>query len=82
MTTDHILSAALTFALLAGGTAAIGTELLASRHRAPADTAVSASASASALAIVTLPSVTVTGRRPASTALAAETSVGQPQRVQ
>ena len=74
MTTDHILSAALTFALLAGGTAAIGTELMAPRHQAPA--------AANASAMVTLPMVTVIGRRAASTALAAETRVGQPQRVQ
>ena len=74
MTTDHHLFAALTFALLAGGTAAIGTEMLAPRH--------AAAAAATATAMVTLPMVTVTGRRPASTALAAESRVGQPQRVQ
>ena len=74
MTTDHFLSAALTFALLAGGTAAIGTEMLAPRQSAPT--------AATATARVTLPTVTVIGRRPASTALAAETRVGQQQRVQ
>lgn len=74
MTTDHNLFAALTFALLAGGMAAIGTEMLSPRHPAPLV--------ATATTMVTLPTVTVIGRRPASTALAAEARVGQPQQVQ
>ena len=74
MTTNHNLFAALTFALLAGGMTAIGTEMLSPRQQAPLVT--------TATAMVTLPTVTVIGRRPASTALAAEARVGQPQRVQ
>ena len=74
MTTDHNLFAALTFALLAGGMAAIGAEVLSPSHQAPSV--------ATAAATVTLPTVTVIGRRPASTALAAEARVGQPQQVQ
>ena len=58
--TDHLLSAVLTFALLAGNVA-IGAELL--RPRQPAG----------ATAEVTLPMVTVTGRRAAPTLLAAQT---------
>ena len=55
MNTDNILSVALTFALLAGGTAAIGSELIGS-HRAPATASLQAS-------VVTLPSVTIVGHR-------------------
>ena len=53
---DNILSAVLTFGLLAAGTAAMGTEMVASRHRAPATAQV-----------VMLPAVTVIGHRVAST---------------
>lgn len=55
---DNILSAVLTFGLLAAGTAAMGTEMVASRHRAPA---------AAEAQVVMLPAVTVIGHRTAPT---------------
>jgi hypothetical protein len=48
---DNILSAVLTFSLLAAGTAAIGSEMLAPRH------------AAKVTAVATLPAVTVVGKR-------------------
>ena len=51
---EHTLSAVLTFALLAGGAAAIGSEMFASRH------AVAARAT---MQVVTMPEVTVIGQR-------------------
>lgn len=54
--TDNILSAVLTFSLLAAGTAAIGSEMVSSRHAAPQR----------ASAVVTLPTVTVVGHRQAA----------------
>jgi hypothetical protein len=66
--TDNILSIALTFVLLIGGTAAIGSELIGSRS-APAPIAK---------ADVTLPTVVVTGHREAPTRVA----VVDTQRVQ
>jgi hypothetical protein len=51
---DNILSAVLTFSLLVAGTAAMGSEMVASRHRAPAPAASQ---------IVVLPAVTITGHR-------------------
>ncbi len=71
--TDHILSIALTFSLLAGGTAAIGSELFASQGNAAAPTAV---------AVVTLPTVVVTGKRLAATVVASAGRSGATQRVQ
>ncbi|MEO6363554.1 MAG: hypothetical protein ABIO71_10020 [Caldimonas sp.] len=68
---ESIFSAALTFALLAGGTVAIGSEMLGS-HRPPKQ----------AVASVTLPAVTVVGRRPAPVAVALETTASAPQRIQ
>ena len=59
--TDNILSIALIFALLAGGTAAIGSELMGSRSTPAAD----------ATAVVTLPTVVVTGHRTAPALVAA-----------
>ena len=71
--TDHILSAALTFALLAGGTAAIGSELLGS-HRSQTP--------AARVARVTLPTVQITTRRPATTAVLVAATSAAAQRVQ
>lgn len=58
---DHILSAALTFALLAGGTAAIGSDLVGSR---------SAAAPRATMAAASPPKVTVIGKRDAAPAVA------------
>ncbi len=63
---DNVFSAVLTFSLLAGGTIAFGSEMLASRHVA-----------AKATAVATLPRVVVTGSRGAHTALAAETTAAE-----
>ena len=52
--TEHTLSAVLTFALLAGGAAAIGSEMFSTRT-APAPQAT--------MQVVTLPAVTITGQR-------------------
>lgn len=71
--TDDILSIALVLAVLAGGTAAIGSELIGSRGPVPAQAAV---------ATVTLPTIVVTGRRLAPTVVASEGVVVQPQRLQ
>ena len=48
---ENIFSAVLTFSLLAGGTASVGSELLAPRH------------AAGSTAVATLPAVTVVGKR-------------------
>jgi hypothetical protein len=53
--TDRLFSAALTFLLLAGGTFAVGSELLGRTHAAAAQRPQSA--------VVELPCVAVTGRR-------------------
>ena len=71
--TDHILSIALVFSILAGGTAAIGSELVGARGRAPAPAAT---------AMVTLPAIVVTGRRLAATVAAADSGADVAQRVQ
>ena len=71
--TDHILSIALTFSLLAGGTAAIGSELFASQGKAAAPVAV---------AVITLPTVVVTGKRLAATVVASVSRSGETQRVE
>ena len=71
MTTDNILSIALTFVLLIGGTAAIGSELMGTRHPTAATTHV-----------VMLPIVTVTSHRQSVVTVAAATVAVQPQRVQ
>ena len=72
MNTDNILSVALTFALLIGGTAAIGSELIGTaRHPAAATTQV-----------VMLPAVTVIGHRQSVVTIAAATVAAQPQRLQ
>ena len=73
--TEHKFFAALTFCLLAGGTAAVGTELFAGKGQARAPMAqvvtlpavsVVGSREATPAEVVTLPQVTVTARREAT----------------
>ena len=66
-----IFSATLTFALLAGGTIAVGSEMVGSRPQPQ-----------QAVASVTLPAVTVVGRRPATLAVALSSQAPAPRRVQ
>ena len=68
---DHNLIAVLTFSLLAAGTAAIGSEMFNTRHADAAPTQV-----------VTLPTVTITKQRDATTRLAVETQASEPRRMQ
>jgi hypothetical protein len=68
MTTDNIFSAVLTLSLLAGGAVAFGSDA-ASKHAGPAKAET---------AVVTLPTVTVVGRRAAPTTLAAAERVTLP----
>ena len=74
---DNILSAVLTFSLLAAGTAAVGSEMFARPHQAAAMAQVTlppvtvVGHRETATATVTLPLVTVIGRRQPATALAA-----------
>ena len=88
--TDNILSAVLTFSLLAAGTAAIGSEMLTPRHSAPvtemtgivmlpAVTVIGHRAEATQ--VVMLPAVTVIGRR-AATTVAYEPRVTAAQRAE
>jgi hypothetical protein len=70
---EHTLSAVLTFALMAGGAAAIGSEMFTSRPTPKAQPA---------LQVVTLPQVTVTGQRPKTVKVAADSSSVPAQRVQ
>ena len=85
---DNILSAVLTFSLLAGGTAAIGSEVFGTRPAAEATLQVvtlppvTIVAHRAALEVVTLPRVTITGRRDAATRVAVETQASEPRRVQ
>jgi len=67
--TEQKFFAALTFCLLAGGTAAVGTELFASRAPVVTLPAVSVvgSREAALAEVVTMPQVTVTARREATT---------------
>ena len=67
---DRLFSALLTFCLLAGGTAAIGSALLEDRH------------AAAPLQVVTLPPVVVTGKRPAPAVAKTEALEPAAQRVQ
>ncbi|HEY4958642.1 MAG TPA: hypothetical protein VII31_12590 [Caldimonas sp.] len=75
---DNILSAVLTFSLMAGGSAAIGTELFRGTHETvqvatlPAVTVIGHRQAA--VAEVTLPMVTVTGCGHPATEVAVETS--------
>lgn len=71
MSTDNIFSIALTFALLVGGTAAIGSEPIGTT-RQKADTTH----------VVMLPTVTVIGHRQSVVTVAAGTLAVQPQRLQ
>jgi len=69
---DNILSAVLTFSLLAGGTAAIGSEVFNTRSSAKAQVVVLPQVTvtgqrAAKLEIVTLPMVAIMGHREAST---------------
>ncbi|MDQ6685906.1 MAG: hypothetical protein M3Z16_12365 [Pseudomonadota bacterium] len=64
-----LFSAVLTFAVLLGGSAAIGSELL----RAPAPAMVAAEQ--------TLPAVVVTGKRAAPTAVALQHVVAEPTQI-
>jgi hypothetical protein len=86
MTTENLFSAVVTFSLLAGGTVAFGSELLAGKH-APAATQA---ASLPTVTVVgqraeadrmTMPTVTVIGRRVTPTRVAVETGSVE-QRVQ
>jgi hypothetical protein len=86
---DHILSAILTFSVLAGGTAAIGTEMF-NTHRSEQTAGHvvmlepgtgGAHRKVAALETVTLPAVTITGHR-AATRVAAETRASEPRNVQ
>ncbi|HEX2541876.1 MAG TPA: hypothetical protein VHM00_12435 [Caldimonas sp.] len=61
--TEHTLSAVLTFALLAGGAAAIGSEMFSTRQ---------APAPQPAVHMVTLPTVMVTGQRQKALTVAAD----------
>ena len=65
---DNILSAVLTFSLLAGGTAAIGSEMFETRQRAQAAVVVMPMVTITAqraapVEVVTLPAVTITAQR-------------------
>jgi len=73
---DNILTAVLTFSLLAGGTVAIGSEMFEARHVAHAATPVVVmpqvtitAPRATPPAIVTMPQVTITAQRAAEPAL-------------
>ncbi len=85
---ENILSAVLTFSLLAGGTAAIGSELVTPRH-APARTAVVVLPPVHVVAqreatpeVVTLPRVTIVARRQLPTEVAVETRASEATRIQ
>jgi hypothetical protein len=71
--TEHTLSAVLTFALLAGGAAAIGSEMFSPRH---------APAPAAPVLTVTLPTVTITGQRQKTIKVAVDTVAAPASRVQ
>ncbi|MGZ5236410.1 MAG: hypothetical protein ACXWCV_08885 [Caldimonas sp.] len=86
---DNILTAVLTFSLLAGGTAAIGSEMFNTRQAAKAPTAVVTMPPVTIVArrqvacdVVMLPEVTITGRRDAATQVAVGTQASEPRRVQ
>jgi hypothetical protein len=86
---DNILTAILTFSLLAGGTAAIASEIFNTRHAAKATREVVKMPQVQivahrkvALDVVMLPAVTITGHRNGATWVAADTQASEPQRVQ
>jgi len=83
MAADNLFSAVLTFSLLAAGTIAVGSEMVAPRQAAktsavallPTVTVVGKRAPVAVAEAVTLPTVVVTGHRPVVTAAAnADTS--------
>ncbi|MEO5882792.1 MAG: hypothetical protein ABIQ06_10295 [Caldimonas sp.] len=85
---DNILTAVLTFSLLAGGTAAIGSEMFGSRKPAKAAAPVVVMPQVAVTAsravpgdIVTMPAVVVTGRREAVT-VAVETRASETARIE
>ena len=85
---DNILSAVLTFSLLAAGTAAIGSEMFKTHQPAKPMTPVVVMPEVTITAqrvapldVVTLPTVVVTGRREAVT-VAVETRASETPRVQ
>jgi uncharacterized membrane protein len=84
---DNIFSAVLTFSLLAAGTIAVGSEMVAPRQAAKA-TAVAMLPTVTVIGkrvavadAVTLPTVVVTGHRPVVTA-AANDDTGRASRVE
>lgn len=86
---DNILSAVLTFSLLAGGTAAIGSDVFKAYPAAEPTLQVVTLPQVTIVAhrvapleVVTLPMVTITGRRDAATRVAVETQASEPRRVQ
>ena len=83
---DNILSAVLTFSLLAGGTAAIGTEMFTVRAAATPVVAMPevtiVAHRAASIEVVTLPQVEITGRRDASARIAYGTQASEPRPVQ
>jgi hypothetical protein len=86
---DHILSAILTFSLLAGGTVAIGTEMFnthrsdkAAQHVVMLEPVTIVAHRKVSLEVVTLPAVTITGHRAANTWVASETQDCEPRNVQ
>lgn len=84
---DNILSAVLTFSLLAGGTAVIGSEMFSTRAtvQTPVVTLPTVTIVArrtAALRVVTLPTVEITGHRDTAMRVAFEGQASEPQRVQ
>jgi hypothetical protein len=86
---DNILSAVLTFSLLAGGTAAIGSEVFKTHQAAKAPAAVVTlprvtivAHRSAALDVVMLPRVEITGHRDAATRVALEAEASEPVRAQ
>ena len=87
---EHHLYAALTFSLLAAGTAAIGSEMFTPRHAdsartTPVVTLPTVTVTArrvAALDVVTLPTVTITKHCEPATRLAVETRASESRRMQ
>lgn len=86
---DNILSAVLTFSLLAGGTAAIGSEMFNTHQNAKPPASVVTlppvtivAHRAAALDVLMLPQVEITGHRDGSNRVAFESQASEPRRVQ
>jgi hypothetical protein len=86
---DHILSAILTFSLLAGGTAVIGSEMFnthrsdkEAQHVVTLEPVTIVAHRKVALEVMTLAPVMITGHRLASTWVASETQDCEPRNVQ